>query len=53
MELLCELESQADEVIVERMRQTIADALSRYKSMCKECDMSLGPRHHGVLIVQR
>ena len=33
MELLYELESQADEIIVERMRQTIADALSDYKPM--------------------
>ena len=33
MELLYELESQADEFIVERMRQTIADAPSGYKPM--------------------
>ena len=33
MELLHELESQADEIIAERMRQTIADALSSYKPM--------------------
>lgn len=33
MELLYELESQADEFIVERMRRPIADALSNYKPM--------------------
>ena len=33
MELLYELESQADEFIVERMRRTIADAPSGYKPM--------------------
>ena len=45
MELLYELERQADELIDERMRRTIADALSRYKPMCKECDVALA-RHH-------
>lgn len=45
MELLYELESQADEFIVERMRRTIADALSRYKPMCQECDLAM-TRHH-------
>ena len=45
MELLYELESQADELIVERMRQTIADALSRYKSMSEKCDVAM-ERHH-------
>ena len=45
MEFLCELESQADEFIVERMRRTIVDALSRYKPMRQECDVSMA-RHH-------
>ena len=45
MELLYELEIQADEFIVEWMRQTIADALSRYKPMREECDVALA-RHH-------
>ena len=45
MELLYELESQADEFIVERMRRTIADALSGYKPMRQECDVAM-PRHH-------
>ena len=45
MELLYELESQADEIIVERIRQTIADALSQYKPMCEECDVAMA-RHH-------
>ena len=45
MELLYELEIQADEFIVEPMRQTIADALSRYKPMREECDVALA-RHH-------
>ena len=42
MELLYELESQADEFIVERMRRAIADALSGYNPMC---DVAMG-RHH-------
>ncbi len=41
MELLYELESQADEIIVERMRQTIADALSQYKPMREEYDVAM------------
>ena len=45
MELLYELESQADEFIVERIRRTIADALSQYKPMCEECDVAMA-RHH-------
>lgn len=45
MELLYELESQADEFIVERMRRTITDALSIYKPMRQECDPAM-PRHH-------
>ena len=45
MELLYELESQADEIIVERMRRTIADALSQYKPMREECDVTMA-RHH-------
>ncbi len=45
MELLYELESQADEFIVERLRRTIADALSQYKPMCEECDVAMA-RHH-------
>ena len=45
MELLYELESQADELIVELMRRTIADALSQYKPMCEECDVAMA-RHH-------
>ena len=36
MELLYELESQADEFSVERMRRAIADALSSYKPMREE-----------------
>ena len=35
MELLYELESQADELIVERVRQTSANALSGYKPIAK------------------
>ena len=42
---LYKLESQADELIVERMRRTIADALSGYKPMCEECDVAI-VRHH-------
>ena len=45
MKLLYELESQADEFIVERLRRTIADALSGYKPMCEECDVAMA-RHH-------
>ena len=45
MELLYELESQADEIIVERVRRTIADALSQYKPMREECDVTMA-RHH-------
>lgn len=45
MELLYELESQADEFIVERMRRTIADALSSYNPMCEECDVAMA-RHY-------
>ena len=45
MELLYELESQADEFVVERLRRTIADALSQYKPMCEECDVAMA-RHH-------
>ena len=41
MELLYELEIQADEFIVERMRQTIAGALSQYKPMCEEGILTL------------
>ena len=44
MELLYELESQANELIVERMRQTIADALSGYKPIREERDVAMG-RH--------
>ena len=42
---LHEMESQADEIVVERMRQIIADALSRYKPMREECDVAM-ERHH-------
>ena len=45
MELLHELESQADEFIVERMRWTIADALAQYKPICEECNVAM-VRHH-------
>ncbi len=45
MELLYELETQADELIVERIRQTIADALSGYKPMCEECDVAMASHH--------
>ena len=45
MELLYELEIQADEFIVEWMRQTITDALSQYKPMCEGCDVAM-VRHH-------
>ena len=45
MELLYELESQADEFIVERMRQTIADALLRYKPMRQERDVAMALHH--------
>ena len=45
MELLYKLESQADELIVERMRQTIADAPSQCKPMREECDVAMA-RHH-------
>ena len=45
MELLYELESQSDEIIAERMRQTIEDALSQYKPMCEECDVAMARRH--------
>ena len=45
MELLYELEGQADELIVERMRRAIADALSGYKPMCEECDVAMA-RHN-------
>ena len=45
MELLYELESQADEFIVERMRRTIVDAPSSYKPMRQECDVAMA-RHH-------
>ena len=41
MELLYELESQADYLIVERMRRTIADALSQCKPICEECDVAM------------
>ena len=36
------METQADELIVERMRWTIADALSGYKPMRQECDVGNG-----------
>ena len=45
MELLYELETQADELIVERMCQTIADALSSYKPMRQECDLAMARNH--------
>ena len=45
MELLYEPESQADELIVERMRRTITDALARYKPMREECDVAMARRH--------
>ena len=45
MGLLYELESQADEIIVERMRQTIADALSGYKPMREERDVAMARYH--------
>ena len=45
MELLYELESQADDLIVERMRRTIADARSGYKPMREERDVAMA-RHH-------
>ena len=45
MELLYELENQSDELIVERMRRTIADALSQYKLMCEKYDAAMS-RHH-------
>ena len=45
MEILYEQESQANEFIVERMRRTIADALSQYKPMREECDVAMA-RHH-------
>ena len=45
MELLYELETQADEFIVDRMRWTIADALSNYNLIPKECDLVM-VRHH-------
>ena len=41
MELLYEPKIQADEFIVERMRQTIADALSQYKPMREERDVAM------------
>lgn len=44
MELLCELESQADEFIVERLRRNIADAPSGYKRRA--------PRNPAVLAAQ-
>lgn len=46
MELLYELETQADDLIVERMRRTIADALSSYKPMRQECAVVAMARHH-------
>ena len=60
MELLYELERLADELTVERMRQTIADALSGYKPICEECDVAMASHHsyertlitkHGELIL--
>ena len=45
VELLYELESQADEFIVERMRRAITDALSRYKPMRQECDVPMARNH--------
>ena len=45
MELLYDMESQADDRIVERMRRTIADALSRYKPMREERYAAMA-RHH-------
>ena len=45
MELIYELKAQADEFIVERMRQTITDALSGYKPMREDCDVAMA-RHH-------
>ena len=45
MEILYELETQADELIVERMHRTIADALSSYKPMRQERDVAMA-RHH-------
>ena len=45
MELLYELESQADEFSVGRMRRTSADALSSYKPMREERYAAMR-RHH-------
>ena len=45
MELLCEPESQADEFSAERMRRTIADALSSYKPMRQERYAAMARQH--------
>lgn len=45
MELIYELETQADEIIVEQMRRTIADALPGYKRMREERYAAVA-RHH-------
>ena len=45
MELLYELETQADEIIIERMRQTIADALALYNPVREERYVAMA-RHH-------
>ena len=45
MELLYELEAQADDLIVERMRRTIADALSRYNPIRQDCDVAMARAH--------
>ena len=37
-------ETQADEFIVERMRQRIENALARYKPMREERDVAMAPR---------
>ena len=47
MELLYEPETQADDLSVERMRQTIADALSQYKPMREERYVAMA-RHHKI-----
>lgn len=45
MELLYEQKIYADEFIVERIRQAIADALSRYKPMRQERDVAMAHHH--------
>ena len=45
MELLYELKTQADALIVERMRRTIADALSSHKPLREERYLAMARRH--------